>query len=56
MSLFASDKTIYAMRFFIKNPIEDNFFKLVMEMRKELFGIKTKLAPNDFRLYSNFIS
>ncbi|MBN8837199.1 MAG: hypothetical protein J0I09_08070 [Sphingobacteriia bacterium] len=45
MILFASDKVILAINQFILSPDEDNFHILVIAMRKDLYGLNTKLNP-----------
>ena len=48
MILYANDKVIKAMGEFVKNPTENNFWKTTLEMRKDLYGIKTELQTSDF--------
>lgn len=50
MSLFASDKVILKMKEFVKNPSNSNFNNTIIEMRKDLYSIKTKLKENDFNI------
>lgn len=33
---------------FVRNPCIDNFWKATLEMRKDLYGIDTKLELSDF--------
>lgn len=38
------------MRKFIEQKDKESFNELIIEMRKDLFGIKSKLIPNDFKI------
>jgi len=50
MSLFASDKVILSMKFFLKNLDSLSLNKLAISMRKDLYGIKTKLNSVHFNI------
>jgi len=50
MSLYAADQTVQQMKSFLQSPSNETFAVFILEMRKELFGIKTTLKPNDFRI------
>lgn len=43
MSLFASDKVILAMKLFLENQNNNSLNNLALSMRKDLYGIRTKL-------------
>lgn len=47
MLLFANDKVLKSMKKFISNPNEENYWLTGIEMRKDLYGIKTKLNVKD---------
>lgn len=47
MILFASDTVINTLKEFIVAPTEDTFYNAAIQMRKDLYGLKTKLQPND---------
>lgn len=47
MTLYASDKVIFSMRQFIQQPNQKTFNLLILSMRKDLYGIRTKLKPDD---------
>ncbi|MEM8526016.1 MAG: hypothetical protein AAGG68_15360 [Bacteroidota bacterium] len=50
MSLYASDKVILRMRNFLKESVQINYNSLILEMRKDLYSVKTKLGPDDLLL------
>ena len=50
MSLFASDKVILKMADFIKNKDVSNLNSLALAMRKDLYGIRTRLRNDVFDL------
>lgn len=50
MILFASDQVIRTLNFFIINSTEENFFELAIAMRKDLYGLKTRLNPASLKL------
>lgn len=50
MILFASDQVIRSLNLFIADPTEDNYFILAINMRKDLYGLKTKLRPASLKL------
>lgn len=47
MILFASDKVIILIKDFINQPIEANYYKVAIAMRKDLYGLNTKLKDSD---------
>jgi type II secretory pathway component PulJ len=47
MLLFASDGVLRAMKIFLKSPTEENFWRTGLEMRKDLYGLKTKIEVKD---------
>lgn len=50
MSLFASDKVILAMKKFVEAEDKTTFNRLVLAMRKDLYGIRTKLRMDNLDL------
>lgn len=50
MILFASDQVILALNAYIKNPNEEKFYNLALTMRKDLYGLATKLQPVNLKL------
>lgn len=50
MSLFASDNVIIATKDFLAKPNQDNLNVLALAMRKDLYGIRTKLKVNHFNV------
>jgi hypothetical protein len=50
MSLYASDKVILKMKEFVVNPNNTNFNCTILEMRKDLYSIKTKLKENNLNI------
>jgi hypothetical protein len=50
MILFASDQVIRSLNLFIADPTEDNYYILTINMRKDLYGLKTKLRPTSLKL------
>jgi hypothetical protein len=49
MILYANDDVMKTMREFVHSPTLENFWKTTLEMRKDLYGIKTKLQTFDFK-------
>jgi hypothetical protein len=47
MLLFASDSVLTAVKTYLKTPTQENFFIAGLEMRKDLYGIKTKIIIKD---------
>jgi hypothetical protein len=47
MTLFASDEVILKMKNFLDNPVNDSFNKTILSMRKDLYGIKSKIKINN---------
>ena len=43
MTLYASDKVITSMKKFLEHPIQETFNMLILEMRKDLYSIRTRL-------------
>lgn len=50
MSLFGSDNVIIAMKSFLENQNNNSLNNLAIAMRKDLYGIKTKLKGINFEL------
>lgn len=48
MSLYASDNVIRKMRELLEYKTQVSFNDLIIEMRKDLYGVKTKLISSDF--------
>lgn len=48
MSLFGSDRVIMEMKLFILSQDRESLNNLALAMRKDLYGIKTKLKGNHF--------
>ena len=48
MSLYASDEVILKMKQFIAGQSENEFTEMILQMRKDLYGVKSKLSPVDF--------
>jgi len=53
MALYASDKVILAMKKFIETSNRTTFNELVLAMRKDLYGIRTKLKIHNLNLAEN---
>lgn len=49
MILFASDNVILAINEFISGSDEDNFYRLAIAMRKDLYGLNTSLKPSSLK-------
>ncbi|MBI5916170.1 MAG: hypothetical protein HY842_12410 [Bacteroidetes bacterium] len=47
--LYASDEFVKRMSDFVKEPSEINYWKTALEMRKDLYGIKTRLSIDEFK-------
>ena len=47
MLLYASDSVIKLMGEFVRNPNEENYWRTGLEMRKDLYGMKSKLKTSD---------
>jgi len=50
MSLYASDAVILGMKKLLENQTKYEFNRLVIEMRKDLYSLKTKLKDDVFNL------
>jgi hypothetical protein len=50
MILFASDQVIRSLTTFITDPTENNYYELAIAMRKDLYGLSTKLRPSSLKL------
>ena len=50
MSLYASDDVIDHMKRFLEKQSTDSFNELILSMRKDLFGMRTKLKPRSFKI------
>ena len=48
MSLFGSDRVVIKMKEFVTQQNKQSLIKLALEMRKDLYGISTKLSYADF--------
>ncbi|WP_291907236.1 hypothetical protein [Chitinophaga sp. CB10] len=44
MILFASDKVILSLSAYIRNPTREGYYELAISMRKDLYGLKTRLT------------
>lgn len=53
MLLYANDEVIIAMRKFLEKIDFETFSILCIEMRKDLYGLKTKLKPTDLLIRIN---
>lgn len=53
MILFASDKVLLAMKKFLEKEDISAFNNLIIAMRKDLYGIKTKIKVQDLLLTKN---
>lgn len=47
MILYANDEVLKTMGQFVREPTLNNFWKTTLEMRKDLYGINTKLEIRD---------
>ena len=45
--LYASDKVISALREYLKNSNQEYYNRLIISMRKDLYGIRTKVKSED---------
>ncbi|WKN42097.1 hypothetical protein [Tunicatimonas pelagia] len=52
MTLYASDKVVFAMKCFVQKPNQKTFNSLILSMRKDLYGIRTKIRTDDLLLKS----
>ena len=50
MILFASDNVIRSLNTFITTPTEGNYYDLAIAMRKDLYGLRTKLSAKSLKL------
>ncbi|UPK72853.1 hypothetical protein [Chitinophaga filiformis] len=50
MILYASDKVILAITEFINQSTEENYFRVAFAMRKDLYGLNTRLLPSDLNM------
>lgn len=50
MALYASDNVIIKMKSFLEQKDNDAYFDFILAMRKDLYGIKTKLMKSSFEL------
>jgi hypothetical protein len=48
MILFADDKVFKSMGEFVRDPTWEIFWQTALEMRRDLYGIQTKLSLEDF--------
>lgn len=53
MVLFASDKVLKAMKDFLESENKKSYNELILAMRRDLYGIKTKIQAKDFILEKN---
>ena len=49
MILFASDTVIHSLNRFISESSEENYYELAIAMRKDLYGLNTKLRPSSLK-------
>ncbi|MGV8135066.1 MAG: hypothetical protein AB2L20_07620 [Mangrovibacterium sp.] len=47
MILFASDEVINSLKRFLLNPTAQTFYEAAVQMRKDLYNLKTKLNTDD---------
>jgi hypothetical protein len=47
MTLYASDDVIISLKLFLQNPKQNTFNIFTLNMRKDLYGIRTKLKSDD---------
>ena len=50
MTLYASDRVMLAMKRFLETTNQITFNDTILAMRKDLYGIKTKLRTEDLKL------
>lgn len=50
MSLYASDNVILSMKGLLENQTVDAYNSLIIEMRRDLYSVKTKLSSSTFLL------
>ncbi|MBL1278658.1 MAG: hypothetical protein COA33_000155 [Fluviicola sp.] len=50
MSLYASDNVISKMKNLLETQNANSYNSLIIEMRKDLYSVKTKLTPETFNL------
>lgn len=50
MMLYAGDSVILSMKQFLENSNSDTLNKLILSMRKDLYGINTKISKKDLVL------
>ena len=50
MTLYASDKVLLSMKDFLEFNSESKFNELIIAMRKDLYGIKTKITLRNLKL------
>ncbi len=50
MMLYAGDNVIRSLKQFIKNTSHQNYSKVALEMRKDLYGKKTKIDFDDIKI------
>ena len=48
--LYAPDEVLISIKKFIENPIEENFFKSALAMRKDLWNKSTKRNIEDWKI------
>lgn len=53
MVLSVPDEVLQAVKSFMQSPTSDNYWKTVAEMRKSLWGKRTKLTPDELNLASH---
>lgn len=56
MVLYASDKVILAMKKFLESSDQITFNEMVLAMRKDLYGIRTKLKMENLNLIESKIT
>ena len=50
MTLYASDKVILKMKYFLEDVNQNNFNETILAMRKDLYGIRTKLQKENLNI------
>lgn len=56
MSLYASDNVIRRMKELLEKQTGTEFNSLIIEMRKDLYSVKTKLNPESFKLSNDSVN
>ncbi len=48
--LYAKDNVLISLKNFVENPGDKNYIKTALEMRKDLYGSKTKINLEDIKI------